>query len=158
MRRVLLIAGAVALALVLAEGHPGAASGSVAKAYRLSATMNTSQVVTPTNKPWKVPAAVAKARGTFTGRLDGRTRNLTWHLVYSGVGTPKLTIADIHLGKPGRFGQLLVRLCGPCKADQKGTKKVSQLTAKAITSGMSWITVITDHYPNGVIRSQITAR
>ena len=151
----------LAIALVLAalflagEARSNAADGVALRAYRLSAKMNTSQVVTPANKRRKVPAGVAKATGTFTGTFDDKTRKLTWRITYTGIGRPAIALADVHLGPPGKFGAIIVRLCGPCTSGQKGVKTVRRSFVRAMTSGNSWVTVITDKYPNGVIRGQI---
>jgi hypothetical protein len=160
MRRALVLAlvlGAVGLA---GEDRSGASTSASATSYSVSATMNARQVVTPANKPWTPPPSVADAHGSFTGtlRISAGSRMLRWQIRYAKVGTSRLQIADIHLGKPGRFGQVLVRLCAACKSGQSGTKKVGALAARAIISGNSWITVITGKYPNGVIRGQIKNR
>ena len=151
----------LAIALILAalflagEARSNAADGVTVRVYRLTAKMNTSQVVTPANKRWKVPASVAKATGTFTGTFDDTTRELTWRITYTGIGRPAIALADVHLGPPGKFGAIIVRLCGPCTSGQKGVKTVKRSFVRAMTSGNSWVTVITDKYPNGVIRGQI---
>ena len=157
MTKALTIGLALAAILLAGEAQSTAAVGLSTRVSSLIARMDARQVVTVSNKPWQVPAAVAKARGTFTGRLDDRARKLTWHLTYSGVGASALQIADIHLGKPGHFGQILVRLCASCRTDQSGVKKISLSAERAIKSGAAWITLITDRYPNGVIRGQIKA-
>ena len=147
---------AIVLALIGATvAAPTLAAGASATASKLGATMNTRQVVTPKNKRWNAPASVAKARGTFTGTLNKKTGKLTWRITYSGIGKPALTLADIHLGPRGKFGALIVRLCGDCKSGQRGTSKVKRSFVTAITSGNSWVTLITGKYPNGVIRGQI---
>ena len=153
-RKLKLLLVVAALALLAT----GTALGAGAATAKLSATMTARQVVTPKNKPWKPPASVAKAHGTFVGTLSSGKRSLKWHITYSNTGPRLLDIADIHLGKPGRFGQVLARLCGPCKSGQSGTKKISARAARAISSGNSWVTLITSKYPNGVIRGQIKVR
>src|SRR4051812_4558209 len=119
----ILVAGLATLAL------PGVSTGSSASSntYRLRASMNTRQVVTPKNRVWRAPAGVTNAHGSFTGTMTvvGSRRALRWHISYAGVGSSPLRIADIHYGKPRHFGPLLVRLCGPCRSGQKGTKKIS---------------------------------
>jgi hypothetical protein len=120
----------------------------------LAATLDAHHVVTPRNKPWTPPAAVAQARGSFTGTLTGRS--LSWKITYAGVGSSPLRIADVHYGKPGQFGAIIVRLCGPCTSGQRGTKKLTAAGLHAIVTGTAWVTVITGTYPNGVIRGQIT--
>jgi hypothetical protein len=119
--------------------------------------MDTRQVVTPKNRPWKVPTSVQNAHGSFTGTMKavGTRRTLRWHITYVGVGSSPLQIADIHYGKQRHFGPLLVRLCGPCKSGQSGTKKISAWAVRSIKAGSAWITIITGKYPNGVIRGQI---
>jgi hypothetical protein len=148
---------AVAVALAVAEGRTGPAAGASAKTFGLSAKMSAKQVVTVKNRPWKTPSAVANAKGTFTGTFDNATRKLTWRITYTGIGNPKLALADIHVGPSNKFGAIIVRLCGPCKSGQKGVKTIKRSYVSAITSGNSWVTVITDKYPNGVIRGQIKA-
>ena len=156
---------ALALALALgisaaAQQASSAATGAAAKSDALTARMTSRQVVTPRNRPWRVPRSLLDARGTFTGKLTvvGSSRRLAWRITYTDIGPSKLEIADIHLGKPGRFGQVLVRLCGPCRSGAKGTKRLTALAARSIVSGNAWVTVITNTHPNGVIRGQIRVR
>jgi hypothetical protein len=122
--------------------------------------MDTRQVVTTLNKPLKSPPALEAAAGVFTGTLtvSGNQTKLTWQLTYNGLGKRHLDIVDIHLGKPGAFGRILVRLCVQCKSGQKGTALVNPMVAQAISAGNAWVTVITDLYPNGLIRGQIQVR
>jgi CHRD domain len=128
-----------------------------AKTFQLRATLDARQVVTPSDKPWTPPANVASASGTFSGSLDGTTRRLSWRLAYNGMGKPALPIADIHLGRRGHFGAVLVRLCGPCTpSGDSGVVKVTSNQAAQLVSGNSWVTLITEKYPNGVIRGQIS--
>jgi hypothetical protein len=154
--------GAIAIVLTLivaALAAPTlAAGGTAAKTWKLSATMNPRQVVTPKNTRWKVPASLAKAKGTFTGTFNRKTRKLTWRITYSRIGKRALTLADIHIGPPGKFGAVIVRLCDHCRSGKKGVSKIKRSFVTSITSGNSWVTVITSKYPNGVIRGQIRAR
>jgi CHRD domain len=153
-----------AIALALTVGTlvwpvlAGAGDSTAVKAYTLGAVMNTLQVVTVKNKPWKTPPSVADAKGTFTGTFDDKTRKLTWRITFMGIGKSALTIADIHLGPRGKFGAIIVRLCSACKSGQKGVTTVKRTFATDMTSGNSWVTVKTDKFPNGVIRGQIKAR
>ena len=128
-----------------------------AKTVQLQATLDARQVVTPADKPWTPPANLASASGTFSGSLDGTAGRLSWRLAYDGLGKPALPIADIHLGKRGRFGAVLVRLCGPCMpSGDSGVVKVTPNQATQLVSGDSWVTLITEKYPNGAIRGQIS--
>ena len=67
-------------------------------------------------------------------------------------------IADIHYGKSGKFGPMIVRLCGPCKSGQTGRTKVKGTWVPAIKAGNSFITLITGKNPNGEVRGQVKAR
>ena len=156
MRKVLAISAVAAAILVMPSVSAGSRAAS--STYQLKARMSTGQIVTAKNKRWKAPASVRNAHGSFKGTLTiSKTRRvLHWRITYSGVGRPP-QVADIHYGKPGRFGPVLIRLCGPCTSGQSGTKikKLSARGARALKAGRAWITVITNKYPNGVIRGQI---
>jgi hypothetical protein len=153
--------GPFALALLIALGavavpvsDAGAAGATV---YRISATMGPRQVVTVTNKRWAVPAAYAKATGTFTGKFNESTGALTWKVTFSALAHSKLRIVDIHYGAARQFGAFLARACAGCRSGQSGTVKLKASARTAIASGKAWVTVITEQYPNGVIRGQIKA-
>ena len=120
---------------------------------KLSAKMNARQVV-----PTKPKGNVARARGTLKATLSGAGARwkLSWRVTYRKLDHPRLVIADVHYGKPGKFGPVIVRLCGPCKSGQHGRKKVSSLWVDAIENGDSFITLITAKNPNGEIRGQIS--
>jgi hypothetical protein len=152
------LAMTLAIAVLAGPALASAGQSAVAKTYRLSATMTARQVVTVKNKKWTVPAGVAHARGTFAGTFDNKTRRLTWRITYTEIGRSALAIADIHVGPPGKFGAIITRLCGSCEPGQSGVKTIKRGFVTDITSGRSWVTVITDRYPNGVIRGQIKVR
>lgn len=157
MRKALALSAAVGITLVLPSVSAGSSASS--STYHVRASMTPRQVVTAKNRPWRVPASVRHAHGSFRGTMTiaGKRRTLHWRISYAGVGSNPLQIADIHYGKPGRFGPILARLCGPCKSGQTGTKKLSARAARSIKSGKAWITIITGKYGNGVIRGQIKA-
>src|SRR4051794_36179069 len=102
MKKALGIALVLGIAALAGPTSAHAGTGAVAKAYRLTATMGTRQVVTPANKPWKAPAALVRAQGIFAGTVavSGKKTTLTWQITYSGLGRDALEITDIHLGKP----------------------------------------------------------
>jgi hypothetical protein len=85
------------------------------------------QVVTPRNKPWKAPAALAHAKGTLTTTLtaSGKKTRLSWRVSFRQLGKHHVALTDVHYGKPGQFGSILVRLCGPCASGQHGTRAVN---------------------------------
>ena len=143
------IFGAAALAT------PGLSVSAARGSVPLSATMTPSQVVTPTNKAWTVPSRLRHAHGNLKASVSADGTKLSWKLSYSNLGQPALVIADIHVGKSGRFGPILVRLCGPCKPGQSGVKKLKAGAVATLKSGNAWATLITDKYPNGAVRGQI---
>jgi CHRD domain-containing protein len=154
MRKALAISAVAAAILVM----PSVSAGSRAtnSTYHLKASMNTRQVVTPKNRMWRAPASVRKAHGSFRGafRVSGARRILHWRITYAGISS-KPQIADIHYGRPRHFGPILVRLCGPCRSGQSGNKKISARGARALKAGSAWITIITNRFPNGVVRGQV---
>jgi hypothetical protein len=150
-----------ATAAVIASGvllAPALASAAGRQAVRLSATMTPAQVVTPANKAWHVPAALDHAHGSLSAALSADGRKLSWKLSYANLGERVLVIADIHTGKSGRFGPILVRLCGPCRTGQTGVAKLKPGALGTFKFGDTWATLITDKYPNGAVRGQIRSR
>lgn len=134
----------------------GVAFAGTASTIKLSANMDARQVV-----PKKPKGNVARASGTFTGTLTGRgsTWKLTWKITYRNLDHPRIVVADIHYGKRGKFGPIIVRVCGPCKkSPQQGVVKVKGTWVPAIKAGNAFITLITGRNPNGEIRGQIRAR
>lgn len=158
MRKALVLVVALGVSLVVGSGVSSAGDATAAKTYRLSVGMTPGQVITPRNRRWRVPADVARARGTFTATFDAQRRRLAWKISYTGLRNEPLVIADIHVGKPGRFGPILVRLCSECKSGQKGVKRLTKTKAQILTVGNTWVTLITAKYPNGVLRGQIKLR
>jgi len=157
MRKIMAVSAVAAAAAILISPSASAGSRASSATYRLRASMTPQQVVTPQNKRWRVPASVRHAHGSFTGAmvLAGRRRTLRWSIRYTGVGSNPLQIADIHYGKPGHFGPVIKRLCGPCESGQSGKRKLSAWGARSIKNGNAWITIITGTYRDGVIRGQI---
>jgi CHRD domain-containing protein len=151
-------AAAVAVVLGALAISSNATGAGGARIYRLSATMDPRQVVTVSNKPWPVPETYSKSKGRFTGTFNEATGRLTWTITFSGLARPKLRIVDIHYGTPGRFGAFLARACAGCKSGQRGVIKVKPSARRDIAAGKAWVTLITERYPNGVIRGQIKAR
>ena len=145
----------IAAAALLA---PALASPADRQGVRLVAKMTPKEVVTPSNKAWSAPASLKGAQGNLTAKLSPDGRRLTWKLSYANLGRTALVIADIHVGKSGQFGPILVRLCGPCKPGQHGVKSLKAGSLATFKSGNTWATLITNKYPNGVVRGQIHGR
>ena len=158
MKRTLVVAvGLVALAAAVAALPSMGGVHSAAKTYRLSAKLTAQQVVTPKNRRWKPPAALADAGGTFSGNLDTASRKLRWRVSFAGIGGGS-AYAEIHIGRPGRFGGIIVRLCSSCKAAQTGVATIRRPFLDQFALKNTWVTVLTTKYPLGVIRGQIRAR
>jgi hypothetical protein len=159
LKRVLQLTASILVALGAGcngdKSDDGQPATTTTTTYRLSASMTPRQVVTPRNRPWRVPARLSNARGMFSGTLRGP--ELAWRITYSGLASQRLVVADIHLGKPGRFGAIAVRLCADCKPGQHGTKRLTMREVELLRRD-TWITLITGQYPNGVIRGQISTR
>jgi hypothetical protein len=98
--------------------------------------------------------ATSKGTGTFTATVTGT--KIAWTLSFKHLTGPA-TAAHIHLGAKGKAGNVLVALCGPCKATQKGTRTLTAAVLKDIKKGMTYVNVHTAKYPNGEIRGQIAA-
>jgi len=141
--------------ILVALGVSASAFGAARATVKVSANMDARQVV-----PQKPKGNVARAKGTFNGTLTskGSRWTLSWQLAYSKLDHPTLVIADIHYGKQGKFGPVIVRLCAPCKSSQKGTRPVPGTWVPAIKAGNTFITLITGQNPNGEVRGQIKAR
>lgn len=142
---------------VVAGSVSGCGHGMGASSPTLYTTMTAKAVVTPAGKPQPVPTELAHAFGTFTGTIGPGEKSLSWKLRFGGLGRFRLVVTDIHVGKEGEFGRLLVRLCGPCKSGQTGVAKLKADDAEAL-KGDNWVTVVTDRYPNGAVRGQIHVR
>jgi hypothetical protein len=136
------------IALVSLGCSSGSTTPSSTGTAGLSSQMNAKRVVSPVVGPaWVTPSALSTARGLFTGSLDVVTHKLNWQLTYSGMGKPNLVFADIHVGKAGRFGPVMVRLCGPCMSKSpSGQVTLDKAESATIRAGGTWVTVITDIY------------
>jgi hypothetical protein len=134
-----------ALAVVIALAMASVAFGTP-KGMGWSATLNAKQ---------EIPAQAVKApngKGTFHATLNGST--LKWTLSFSGLSGPA-SAAHIHMGGMGEAGNVLVALCGPCKAKQSGSAKVSKAVVKAAGKHLLYVNVHTAKNPAGEIRGQI---
>jgi CHRD domain len=140
---VLAVAGAM-LAVSIGLGATQAQS-----TFKLTAKLNAKQEVP---RPKGVPAG---ATGTFTGKLVGS--KLTWKLTYRGLSGPAVA-AHIHLGKPGKEGNVIVPLCPPgCRSGKSGTTTVKKDVRNAIEHGLTYVNVHTAKNQAGEIRGQLKA-
>ncbi|MES1248264.1 MAG: CHRD domain-containing protein [Actinomycetota bacterium] len=95
---------------------------------------------------------MSHGKGTFTATVSGGKLHFT--LKFSGL-TGGATAAHIHVGAKGKSGNVLVPLCGPCKADEMGSVKLDAMQLHDIEKGATYVNVHTKKYPNGEIRGQL---
>jgi hypothetical protein len=137
---------------------PALAISAAGQTVQLSATLTPKDVVTPANKSWSIPTSLKQARGNLSASVSPDGKKLTWRISYSNLGQPALVIADIHVGASGKFGPILVRLCGPCTSGQSGVKTLKPGALATFKAGNTWATLITNKYPNGAVRGQIRGK
>src|SRR5262245_38925416 len=155
MRVIAVGLGAIALA---APAGAGAGSDRSARNFKMSSAMTPDQVVTVRSKPWRVPPTVKRAKGVLTGLMPTSGGQISWKITYANIGNPALVIADIHLAKPGQFGPGLARLCSKCHSGQTGVTKIKPGVNSQMSTGNAYVTIITDKYPNGVVRGILRAK
>jgi CHRD domain len=150
MRKVHLLAGALALALALAAVG-GAAARSQADTIRIAAGMVAANE-TPTPK-----GDVGSARGTFTATLtkSGTGAELSWRLDLSNL-TGNAIAAHIHVAARGVSGPVRVPLCAPCTSGVTGTATINADVLDAILNDRAYVNVHTPTNPAGEIRDQVS--
>jgi hypothetical protein len=119
--------------------------------YKLKATLKARSEVP---KPTRVPK---RAAGTFTGTAVEQSSNrarLTWRLTFSHL-SGRATAAHVHIGRPGKAGNVLVPLCAPCKSGQRGSATITHAQLKTIESGGTYVNVHTVRNAAGEIRGQV---
>ena len=150
MRHPLLVSAVAAIALIIA----GLALAAGQKdTFKLTATLKASSEVP---KPTGVRAGAA---GTFVGtavELANDKASLTWRLTFSKL-TGRAAAAHIHIGKPGKAGNVMVALCGPCKNNHKGAATISHAQLATIRAGRVYVNVHTAKNAAGEIRGQVKA-
>ena len=142
-----LVAAAVA-ALVLAGLAIASAQGDT---YKLNAKLTAGAEVP---KPKGVPAS---ATGTFTATTvepKSGPITMTWKLTFAHL-SGKAVQAHVHLGKPGKAGNVLVPLCAPCRSGQTGRAKISHDVEDALERGKTYVNVHTPKNLAGEIRGQV---
>jgi hypothetical protein len=145
VKKIVLGVAAVAAALAVASL---AFAAPASKTYKLSARLTAAA---------EVPKQVVKrpkAQGSFSATLAGTKLRFT--LTYSRLSGAGLQ-AHIHLGKPGKSGNVLVPLCAPCKSGLHKTLTVPASLARKAVAGTLYVNVHTAKNPAGEIRGQIKA-
>jgi hypothetical protein len=143
------VIGVVLGAALVLSGLAFAASQS--ETYKFTSKLTAGAEVP---KPKGVPAS---ATGTFTATtVEPKTGkvHLTWKLTFSHLSGKALQ-AHIHLGKPGKAGNVLVALCAPCKNGQTGKAAIARSVENALEAGKTYVNIHTAKNLAGEIRGQI---
>jgi hypothetical protein len=151
MRSPLFVSAALAIVMTFAGLTLAAPQ---ATSYKLTSTLKARFEVP---KPTGVKVG---ATGTFTGtalqaKANGRA-TLKWKLTFAKL-TGAAAAAHIHIGKPGKAGNVMVALCGPCKNGQRGTANITNAQLKKIRAGSTYVNVHTKTNAAGEIRGQVKA-
>ena len=96
--------------------------------------------------------AMSHGKGTFTGTISNGKLHFT--LKFAKL-TGAATAAHIHVGAKGKSGNVLIPLCGPCKADTMGSVKLNAMQIRDLTKGATYVNVHTAKYPAGAARGQL---
>jgi hypothetical protein len=148
VKKIVLALAVTALGAMLVVGM-GLSATKKEGTHMLTAKLTVRQEVP---KPKGAPAA---ASGLFTGKLVGT--KLTWKLTYKGL-SGKSVGAHIHMGKPGKAGNVIVVLCPPrCVSGKTGTTTVKKAVRDAIEHNLTYVNVHTAKNPGGEIRGQVKA-
>jgi hypothetical protein len=140
---------------------------------------NRSHIRTELRGYHEVPAVSTPAHGLFTARIQDNSIDYT--LTYSNLQSSPTLFAHIHFGQPDVNGGVMVFLCGPAAATDKGecpstsgsvtgtivpadvvgpagqgiTAGEFQEVIRAIRNGRAYVNVHTDAHPGGEIRGNI---
>ena len=146
MRKWIAVAALAVAALVVA------AAAFAAETYKVSAKLTPGADVPK-------PTGAAGAHGSFSGTYveHGKTATLKWKLTFGGL-TGQAFAAHIHMGKPGKSGNVIVPLCGPCKSGQTGTAKISETVIAALEKGNAYVNVHTKKNQAGEVRGQVKVK
>ena len=144
--------------LVLVAGAALAVAGLALAApqedtYTLTASLRARSEVP---KPTGVPSG---AVGLFTGKaveLQSDRARLTWRLTFRKL-SGRAMAAHVHTGRPGKAGNVLVPLCGPCRSGRRGSVLITHAQLLAIRRGATYVNVHTRRNAAGEIRGQLKA-
>jgi hypothetical protein len=143
------VIGVVLGAALVLSGLAFAASQS--ETYKFTSKLRAGAEVP---KPKGVPAS---ATGTFTATtVEPKTGkvHLTWKLTFAHLSGQALQ-AHIHLGKPGKAGNVIVALCAPCKSGQTGKAAIARSVENALEAGKTYVNIHTAKNLAGEIRGQV---
>ena len=103
----------------------------------------------------ETPPNDSKGSGTLDAKFDSATKTLSWTVTYSGLTGPA-TAAHFHGPAPvGKPASVMVPLQGSLDSPVKGSAKLTDEQAKALTGGMMYFNVHTAAHKAGEIRGQM---
>jgi CHRD domain len=142
----------VGAALVVALTLVGLASAaSQSETYKFKAKLTArAEVPAPAGVP---TGATGQFTATTVEPKTGKVK-LAWKLTFSHLSGKALQ-AHIHLGRPGKSGNVLVTLCVPCRSGQTGKALIARSVENALEAGKTYVNVHTKKNPAGEIRGQV---
>jgi hypothetical protein len=144
MGKIMSVALALTVGVLIAVGSAVAASGATVPTYTVH--MTGSQEI-PTGSP--------KGKGTFRYQLVTKSGLLCYSLKWSGIGTP--FAAHVHKGARGTDGPVVIPLSTSAPVAQSGCVKVKKSLLLAIKKKRNnyYVNVHTKKYQGGAIRGQL---
>ena len=103
----------------------------------------------------ETPAVDSKGSGAVDAKFDTGSKTLTWTIEYSGLSGPAVA-AHFHGPAPaGKAAGVMVPITGALTSPIKGSAKLTDEQAKALSEGMMYFNVHTAAHKGGEIRGQL---
>ena len=104
----------------------------------------------------QTPAGAINGTGTLDATYDTDTKTLTWTITYEGLSGP-VTAAHFHgPAKEGEDADPVVPLLDPLASPINGSAALTDDQYKDLSSGLWYLNLHTEKYPDGEIRGQVT--
>ena len=124
------------------------------------ATANTVELTATLSGAQQVPAVTSSGTGAFSGTYNRDTRVLTYSVTYSGLSAAPVA-GHIHLGSPGKTGQVRVPFASVATSPITGTvtfaaaDTAQMRTVELLLSQRAYVNLHTTANPSGEIRGNI---
>ena len=103
----------------------------------------------------ETPPTTSKGMGSLQAKFDAATKTLTWTVTYSDLTGPA-TAAHFHGPAPaGKAAGVMIPITGSLESPIKGSAKLTEEQAKALTEGMIYFNIHTAANKAGEIRGQL---
>ena len=103
----------------------------------------------------ETPPNASKATGMVAAQFDTANKTLAWTITYSGLSGPAIA-AHFHGPAPvGKPAPVMVPITGALVSPIKGSAKLTEPEAKALTDGMMYFNIHTAAHKPGEIRGQL---